>query len=117
MGLAAYGYQQYVTQGPLAATKIVEVRNGLRTPDIAADLEQAGVITNGTIFTAAAYLTGSRGASGRRIRVPRRMPMRDVLGLIVQGKSRSSTSLRFGRLDDRTGARNWCATIRFSPGI
>jgi peptidoglycan lytic transglycosylase G len=86
--LAAFGYQQYIEAGPLTAPKVVEVRKGLRTPDIAADLEEAGVISDATLFTAAAFLTGSRARlrAGEYEFAPG-MSMRDVLGQIVQGKS------------------------------
>ena len=85
---ATFGYQRYIGQGPLAATKTAEVRKGLNTPEIAYELENAGVISNATLFTAAAILTGSRGRlkAGEYEFMPG-MSMRDVLGLIVQGKA------------------------------
>jgi UPF0755 protein len=88
LGVAAFGYEQYIGAGPLPAPKVVEVRKGLRTPDIAADLESAGVISDAKVFTAAAYLTGSRGRlKAGEYQFTAGMSMRDVLGLIVQGKS------------------------------
>jgi UPF0755 protein len=88
LGHTAFGYQQYIGQGPLTAPKVVDLRKGLRTPDIAAALESAGVISDGTVFTAAAYLTGSRARlKAGDYEFPAGISMRDVLGQIVQGKS------------------------------
>jgi UPF0755 protein len=88
LGLAAFGYQQYIGQGPLTAPKVVDLRKGLRTPEIAAELADAGVISDGKVFTAAAYLTGSRGRlKAGEYEFPAGISMRDVLGQIVQGKS------------------------------
>ena len=88
VALAAFGYEQYIGSGPLTATKVVEVRKGLHTPDIAADLETAGVISDAKLFTAAAFLTGSRGRlKAGEYEFAAGISMRDVLGRIVQGKS------------------------------
>jgi UPF0755 protein len=88
IALAGFGYERYITSGPLTATKVVEVKKGQRTPEIAADLEDAGVISDAKLFTAAAYLTGSRGRlKAGEYEFPAGMSMRDVLGQIVQGKS------------------------------
>ncbi len=85
---ATFGYQRYIGQGPLTTTKTTELKKGLNTPEIAYELENAGVISNATLFTAAAILTGSRGRlkAGEYEFTPG-MSMRDVLGLIVQGKA------------------------------
>ena len=55
----------------LLSAKVVQIRKGLSTPEIAAELESAGVISDANLFVAAAYVTGSRGqAQGGRIPVP-----------------------------------------------
>jgi UPF0755 protein len=88
VGMAAFGYQQYIGAGPLVAPKVVEVRKGLSTPEIGDDLENAGVISDAKVFSSAVYLTGSRGRlKAGEYEFAAGMSMRDVLGLIVQGKS------------------------------
>jgi len=92
-GLAAglggfFGYQAFTGPGPLQAAKIVEIDKGLRTAQIAARLEEQGVIGNASIFSAAAFLTGARGRlKAGEYEVPAGASMRDVMNLIVVGKS------------------------------
>jgi len=92
-GLAAgvggvFGYRAFTLPGPLQSAKIVEIDKGLRTPQIAARLEEQGVIGNAGIFSAAAFLTGARGRlKAGEYEVPAGASMRDVMNLIVGGKS------------------------------
>ncbi len=93
MGLTAslggfLGYRVFTGPGPLQAAKIVQIDKGLRTPDIANRLEAQGVIGNSRIFSAAAFLTGARGRlKAGEYEVPAGASMRDVMNLIVGGKS------------------------------
>jgi len=41
-GLLAYVYSLYEAHGPLEANKVFEIRKGLQTPEIAADLKRRG---------------------------------------------------------------------------
>ncbi len=82
------GYQEFTLPGPLAETKIFEIEKGLSTPDIAAKLEEAGIISDDRVFTAAAYLTGSRGRlKAGEYEFAAAASMREVMNLLVAGKS------------------------------
>ncbi len=83
-----YGYREYARPGPLAQAKIFEIEKGLGTPEIAAKLEKAGIISNANAFSAAAFLTGSRGSlKAGEYEFPASAAMRDVMNLLVSGKS------------------------------
>ena len=88
-GLAGvYGYLQYTRPGPLANEKVFDVEKGLGTPDIAAKLEASGIIASARAFSAAVFLTGSRGRlKAGEYKIPAAAAMRDVLNLLVSGKS------------------------------
>ncbi len=88
-GLGGFlGYQAYTTPGPLQAVKVVEIDKGLRTPEIAARLEEQGVITDARVFSAAAFLTGARGRlKAGEYEFAAGASMRDVMNLIVSGKA------------------------------
>lgn len=88
-GIAAiYGFREYTRPGPLASAKVFEIKKGLGTSDIAAKLEGAGVIANAKAFSAAAFLTGSRGRlKAGEYEFPAAAAMRDVMNLLVSGKS------------------------------
>jgi UPF0755 protein len=90
-GIGAFGYymfQQYTAPGPLAENKVFTVEQGLGTPEIAAALEQNGVISNARIFSAMSYVTGTRARlkAGEYAFAPN-ASMRDVMALIASGKS------------------------------
>jgi len=60
-GGAFLAMQRYIGPGPLAATRSVVIPRG--APDAVAEtLQQAGVITNGLAFRAAAFITSAKGA-------------------------------------------------------
>ena len=90
-GLAAagfYAYQQYTISGPLTAKRIFIVAQGLGTPEIAVVLETEGIISNARIFTAMAYVTGTRGRlKAGEYEFAAQAPMQDVMALIASGKS------------------------------
>lgn len=88
LSAAIYGYHVYTSPGPLAQAKVFEIRRGLKLPEIAADLEKAGIIASKNLFVSAAYFTGSRGRlKAGEYQFAKSMSMRDVLGLVVQGES------------------------------
>jgi UPF0755 protein len=89
VGLGGFlGYQAYTIPGPLQAVKVVEIDKGLRTPEIAARLEEQGVITDAGVFSAAAFLTGARGRlKAGEYEFAAGASMRDVMNLIVSGKA------------------------------
>jgi UPF0755 protein len=88
-GLGGFiSYQAYTIPGPLEAVKVVEIDKGLRTPEIAARLEEQGVITDAHVFSAAAFFTGARGRlKAGEYEFAAGASMRDVMNLIVSGKA------------------------------
>ena len=83
-----YAFQQYTISGPLAAKRIFTVAQGLGTPEIAEVLEKEGIISNARIFTAMAYVTGTRGRlKAGEYEFAAQAPMQDVMALIASGKS------------------------------
>ena len=83
-----YAYQQYTIPGPLAEKRVFIVEQGLGTPEMAAVLEQAGIISNARIFTGMAYVTGTRGRlKAGEYEFAAAASMQDVMALIASGKS------------------------------
>jgi UPF0755 protein len=83
-----YAYQEYTLPGPLADTRIIEIGKGRSTPEIAAQLEEEGIISDARVFSAMAYVTGNRSRlKAGEYEFASDMPMRDVLALIASGKS------------------------------
>lgn len=83
-----YAYQEYTLPGPLADAKIIEIGKGKSTPEIAAQLEDEGIISDARVFSTMAYVTGNRSRlKAGEYEFARDMPMRDVLALIASGKS------------------------------
>ena len=83
-----YAYQEYTLPGPLADAKIIEIGKGKSTPEIAAQLEEEGIISDARVFSTMAYVTGNRSRlKAGEYEFASDMPMRDVLALIASGKS------------------------------
>lgn len=85
---AFYAYQEYTLPGPLAENKVFVIEKGLSTQDVAAALEENGIISDAGVFSAMAYVTGTR----TRLRAgeyefPAEATMRDVMAKIASGKS------------------------------
>jgi UPF0755 protein len=86
-GLALYGYVKFTGPGPLASDKVFQVERGGGVLGIAADLEKAGIISNASLFAAAATATRDRGRlKPGEYQFKQAMSMRDVMNLIVSGK-------------------------------
>lgn len=87
-GALYYAYHEFNLPGPLAEKKVFVVDKGLGTPDIAAQLESAGIIKDARIFTAMAQITGDRSRlKAGEYEFPAKASMSDVMGLIASGKS------------------------------
>jgi UPF0755 protein len=87
VALGVYGMKKYGDAGPLAADTVFEVRKGLRTQEIGAELEKAGIISNGNLFAAAALATGTRSRlKAGEYQFTKAMSMKDVLDLLVSGR-------------------------------
>jgi len=85
---AVYGYLEYTRPGPLAHAKVFEIEKGLGASEIAAKLKEAGVIASAEAFSTAVYFTGSRSRlKAGEYEFPAAANMRDVLNLLVSGKS------------------------------
>ena len=84
-----YGYSRFVAQGPLPANKIYMVEAGQGQQDVGAALEKEGIIANGLVFTAGAYLNGLRGQKLRpgEYEFPAQASMEQVLAIITSGKA------------------------------
>jgi UPF0755 protein len=82
-----YGFSEFTKEGPLAQSKIHIVEKG-GAPEIAASLEEAGIISDAEVFALAALVTGQRGRlKAGEYEFPQRASMRDVMNLLSTGKS------------------------------
>lgn len=85
---AFYAYQEYSLPGPLKAAKVHDVGKGLGVPEIAAGLQDAGIISDARVFSLMAYVTGTRTRlKAGEYEFPAEASMRDVMALIASGKS------------------------------
>jgi UPF0755 protein len=85
---AFYAYQQFALPGPLAGNKVVVIDRGLGTPEIAAQLQDAGVISDARVFSAMAYATGARGKlKAGEYEFAKDESMHDVMAKIAAGRS------------------------------
>ncbi|MGL4592005.1 MAG: endolytic transglycosylase MltG [Aestuariivirga sp.] len=85
---AFYAYQQFTLPGPLAGNKVVVIERGLGTPEIAAQLQDAGVIGDARVFSAMAFATGARGKlKAGEYEFAKDESMRDVMAKIAAGRS------------------------------
>ena len=88
-GIASFFiYQEYTLPGPLAENKVFVVGKGLGTPEIAAALQEGGIISDARVFSAMSYVTGTRTRlKAGEYAFPAEASMRDVMALIASGKS------------------------------
>ncbi|HEY7766315.1 MAG TPA: endolytic transglycosylase MltG [Aestuariivirgaceae bacterium] len=87
-GVAAlYGRTAFEEPGPLAENRIFAVARGMSTPEIAAALEEAGIISDDKVFLAAAYASGNhQRMKAGEYAIPQRVSMAEVMALIVSGR-------------------------------
>jgi peptidoglycan lytic transglycosylase G len=84
---ALYAKTIFDAPGPLAENRILEVSRGTRTPEIARNLKQAGIISDDKVFLAAAYVTGNyRRMKAGEYLFQKNASMADVMSLIISGK-------------------------------
>ena len=87
VALGIYGMMQIGAPGPLAADKVFEVKKGLGTRDIGKELERAGIVTSGGLFSAAAVMTGKRASlKPGEYQFTAGMSIEDVLDLLASGR-------------------------------
>jgi UPF0755 protein len=88
ISLGIAGFNRFVAEGPLEQPKVLVIDRGLGTTDIARTLEEAGVIADQHVFTAAAFLTGSRGRlKAGEYEFPAHASIRDVMNKIASGEA------------------------------
>ena len=87
-GPAVYwGYAEFSEPGPLASERIVEIGRGSSASDIAATLEERGVISNRWVFVGAAqYLRNADTFQAGEYMFPARISMAEAMRIIVEGK-------------------------------
>lgn len=87
---ALVGFWAYTSPGPTArhgVSTTVILRHGAHLQEIAADLESQGVVRSGSLFMAAAQVTGAaRGLKAGEYAFPSRASLAAVLSMIRQGK-------------------------------
>jgi UPF0755 protein len=87
-GAVAYGYMQATTSGPLSAPKIVDFSPDMSRSEVAARLQDAGVINNPLLF---ATMTSLNSLRGRNLTLgeysfPAGVTLRDVMRIMQNGK-------------------------------
>ncbi len=87
-GVVAYGYMQATTSGPLSASKIVDLSPDMSRSEVAARLQDAGVINDPLMFSAMAALNSLRGRNLTlgEYSFPAGVTLRDVLRIMQNGK-------------------------------
>ena len=87
---ALWGVWAYFSPGPAArqgASTTVLLRHGASLPEIASDLETQGVVPSGSIFMAAAQVTGAaRRLKAGEYDFPTRATLARVIGMIRDGR-------------------------------
>ena len=86
-GAIAFAYMQFTANGPLVASTVYQVNQGLKRSEIGAQLQDAGIVSSAGIFTAAAHV---KGAFGNRLKAgeyefPANASMDQVLSMIISG--------------------------------
>lgn len=82
-----YGRSVYEAPGPLQEDAILDISRGMRAPEIAAVLERHGVISDDSVFLAAAYLTRNfKRMKAGEYQFPQHASMAEVMDVIVAGR-------------------------------
>ena len=87
-GAVAFAYTQFTAKGPLVASTVYQVNQGMKRSEIGAELQDAGIVSSAGIFTAAAYV---RYALGTRLKAgeyefPPQASIEHVLSIITSGR-------------------------------
>ena len=86
--LIGWAQTEFRKEGPLTQDTLVPVERGANLNSVAAALEDAGVISNPTIFRMAARYTGAdRQLKFGDYMIPASASMEDVLGIVTSGRS------------------------------
>ncbi|HEX4096784.1 MAG TPA: endolytic transglycosylase MltG [Caulobacteraceae bacterium] len=88
--MALWGVWTYLSPGPVArhgASTTVILRHGASLPEIATDLQTQGVIRSGSVFVAAAQLTGAaRRLKAGEYAFPSRSTLAQVVAMMREGR-------------------------------
>jgi UPF0755 protein len=88
LGVFLWGYASFTRPGPLEAPITLIVPRGEGLEEIARTLEDAGVIANALVFTAAARVTGAdRGLRAGEYEFRPAMSPREVIALLASGET------------------------------
>lgn len=87
-GALVFAYTQFTAKGPLVASTVYQVNQGMKRSEIGAELQDAGIVSNAGIFTAAAFV---RYALGTRLKAgeyefPPQASTEQVLNIITSGR-------------------------------
>jgi UPF0755 protein len=90
-GLAFYGYTVFTAEGPLATKTVYVLKPGVKRAEVGAGLQDAGIVSSASMFTAAAYVNRLRGGHLKpgEYEFPEHASIGDVLGIISSGKTLS----------------------------
>ena len=88
-GLMFFAYLQFTAAGPLIEKKIFVINQGLKRPQIGAQLQDAGIVSSASIFTAAAYVNGAFGGhlKAGEYEFPEKSSIDKVLSIITSGRA------------------------------
>ena len=88
-GAMALAYLKFTASGPLSASKIHVVEQGLKRAEIGAQLQDAGIVNSAAIFTAAAYVNGTLGGhlKAGEYEFPAKASIDQVLSIISSGRA------------------------------
>lgn len=83
-----FAYVLFTAKGPLVANTVYQVNSGLKQVEIGAQLQDAGIVRSGSVFTAAAYI---KAAFGNRLKAgeyefPANASIDEVLSMIISGR-------------------------------
>jgi UPF0755 protein len=80
---------QFTAQGPLVEKKIFQVNPGMKRSAIGAQLQDAGIVSSASIFTAAAYVNGAFGGhlKAGEYEFPEKASIDKVLSIITSGRA------------------------------
>jgi UPF0755 protein len=87
-GAIVFAYTQFTAKGPLVASTVYQVNQGMKRSEIGAELQDAGIVNSAGIFTAAAFV---RYALGTRLKAgeyefPPQASIEQVLTIITSGR-------------------------------
>lgn len=87
--LALYTYTKFTAHGPLLAKTVFVVNPGLNRAEIGAQLQDEGIVSSASVFTAAAYVNGFFGGhlKAGEYEFPEQASIDTVLGIITSGRA------------------------------